>query len=70
MNNLIFWLDTFKGDKAKGGYYYRSDIKDFVKRLEDSGEKVVGISLDMESYNLDFIVEDTEGEVINVDFNN
>tara|TARA_R100000353_G_C6473628_1_gene187244 strand:+ start:440 stop:637 length:198 start_codon:yes stop_codon:yes gene_type:complete len=59
MERLIFW-DLQKSQPNtpyKGGWYVRSEISDFVKRLIDQGEEVVGIVID-DSYNVEFITVD------------
>ena len=53
-----------------GGLYYRSEIKDFVERVEADGDKeIVGIKID-DTYNLEFIYREIEVKtnVIDVDF--
>jgi hypothetical protein len=54
-NPTIFWDDNFKGE-AEGGYYIRSEIKNFIDLLTKKGKKVVGIRYDG-TYTLEFIVE-------------
>jgi len=56
MNELIFWKEDFEeGGQAKGGYFYRDELKDFLKKIIDKGEEPVGIIVDMDSYNLEII---------------
>ena len=53
-----------------GGLNYRSEIKDFVERVEADGDKeIVGIKID-DTYNLEFIYREIEVKtnVIDVDF--
>lgn len=59
MERLVMWdIANTETDKPyKGGYYYRSEISDFVKKLIDHGEQVVGIVID-DSYNIEFITID------------
>lgn len=40
-----------------GGYYYRSEVSDFVRKLEDAGKVVVGVVID-DSYNIEFICDE------------
>ena len=40
-----------------GGYYYRSEVSDFVKKLEYAGKVVVGVVID-DSYNIEFICDE------------
>ena len=59
--NKIF-LDTkntTENEGYEGGYYYRSDIKDFIQRLKDINKEVVGIVFD-DTYNIEFITKDLE----------
>jgi hypothetical protein len=59
----IFWdtKNTEVNEGYEGGFYYRSDIKDFIQRLKDINKKVVGIVFD-DTYNLEFICVDMEEE--------
>ena len=52
----MFWTaDVEDNTPYVGGLYYRSDIKDFVQRVEEDGDKkIVGIKID-DTYNLEFI---------------
>ena len=54
----LFWLDRFEG-KARGGYYVRSDLSKLIKKLEETGQKVVGIEVDG-TWNLHLITEAIE----------
>ena len=67
----VFWVaDVSHNTPYIGGLYYRSDIKDFVERVEADGDKkIVGIKID-DTYNLEFIYKEIEVEtnVIDVDF--
>tara|TARA_B100000287_G_scaffold430308_1_gene485294 strand:- start:675 stop:950 length:276 start_codon:yes stop_codon:yes gene_type:complete len=58
-SRTIFWDMTVTEHKKeyRGGFYYRSELKDFLKRLEDNGEVVVGIAVDRDDYNIEFITE-------------
>jgi len=51
-----FWLQDFEG-KAKGGYFIRNNLKEFVEKLKNNNMKLVGIKYDG-SYNLECIVEE------------
>lgn len=54
-NPGIFWLPEAP-EKVKGGYFVRNPLKEFIKALEDKGEKVAAIKFDG-SYNLEILVE-------------
>ena len=46
--NKIFWKDTFDGEKAQGGIFYRAvDLKKFMELVEanenGNGGEIVGI---------------------------
>ena len=50
----MFWKDDFDG-KAKGGYFFRSELRDHIKKVEnETGLNVVGIKYDG-TYNLELI---------------
>lgn len=52
---LLFWKD---GDyAAKGGYFVRNNLKEFMQKLIEAGEEPVGIKIDLESFNLEVIVK-------------
>lgn len=58
---LIFWKD---GDyTAKGGFYIRNNLKEFLNILIEAGHEPVGIKVDLDSFNLEVIVktDDTTG---------
>lgn len=57
--NIIFWdtKNTIENEGYEGGYFYRSDIKDFIQRLKDINKQVVGINFD-NTYNIEFITKD------------
>jgi hypothetical protein len=42
---------------AKGGYFVRNDLKEFIKLLVDAGHEPVGIRIDTDSYNLEVMVK-------------
>ena len=67
----VFWTNDVKPNTEYiGGLYYRSEIKDFVERVEADGDKeIVGIKID-DTYNLEFIYREIEVKtnVIDVDF--
>ena len=51
----VYWKDDF-GGKAKGGYFFRNELRDHIKKVEEeTGLNVVGIKYD-ETYNLELIV--------------
>lgn len=70
-NYRVFWTNDVKPNTEYiGGLYYRSEIKDFVERVEADGDKeIVGIKID-DTYNLEFIYREIEVKtnVIDVDF--
>lgn len=58
--NKIFWKDTFDGEKAQGGIFYRAvDLKKFMELVEanenGNGGEIVGIRFD--ENNLELIVK-------------
>lgn len=58
--NAIFWKDTFDGEKAQGGIFYRAvDLKKFMELVEanenGNGGEIVGIRFD--ENNLELIVK-------------
>jgi hypothetical protein len=58
--NTIFWKDTFDGEKAQGGIFYRAvDLKKFMELVEanenGNGGEIVGIRFDKN--NVEFIVK-------------
>jgi len=58
---LTFWKD---GDyTAKGGFYVRNNLKEFLNTLIEAGHEPVGIKVDLDSFNLEVIVktDDTTG---------
>ena len=60
---IVMWdMQNAKTDTPyNGGYYFRSDLKDFVERIQSQGNKVVGIVID-DTYNLELIVQEEEQE--------
>jgi len=59
-NEILFWKD---GDyAARGGFFVRNNLKEFLKTLVDAGHEPIGIKVDMDSFNLEVIVKATEGE--------
>jgi hypothetical protein len=59
-NEILFWKD---GDyAARGGFFVRNNLKEFLKTLVDAGHEPVGIKVDMDSLNLEVIVKATESE--------
>jgi len=58
---IMFWKD---GDyTAKGGFYVRNNLKEFLNTLIEAGHEPVGIKVDLDSFNLEVIVktDDTTG---------
>lgn len=61
-NELTFWKD---GDYvAKGGFFVRNNLKEFIKTLKDAGYEPVGINIDMDSLNLEIMVKAKPEELI------
>ena len=60
--NDTFWLDGWNG-KCKSGFFYRNNIGVSIKDFEEKFKrKVVGITLDREGWNVEFILEEQEDE--------
>lgn len=60
---LIFWKDMSENESfqpMKGGYFVKSDLKDFLNVLIKSGREPIGIKVDLENYNLEVIVKDND----------
>ena len=70
-NYRVFWVNNVEQETPYiGGLYYRSEIKDFVAKVEADGDKeIVGIKID-DTYNLEFIYREikVKTNVIDVDF--
>jgi len=49
---------------AQGGFFVRSDLKNFLKLLVDKGYKPVGVKIDLESFNLEVFVENHNTEAM------
>jgi len=59
-NKLEFWKD---GEyNARGGYFIRNNLKDFLQMIIDSGKEPVGIIVDMNSLNLEVIVKNDDDD--------
>ena len=59
---LMFWKD---GDyTAKGGFFVRNNLKEFMNKLIEAGYEPVGIKVDLDSFNIEIIVkeDDVTGE--------
>jgi len=58
---IMFWKDG--GYTAKGGFYVRNNLKEFLNTLIEAGHEPVGIKVDLDSFNLEVIVktDDTTG---------
>lgn len=57
----IYWLaendgGVPEGSGGMGGFFFRCDIKDHLKKMWKAGYHVVGINI-TDSYNIEFIVE-------------
>ena len=60
-NEMLFWKD---GDYvAKGGFFIRNNLKEFIKQLIDAGYEPVGINIDLNSYNLEVMVKAKLNEI-------
>ncbi len=54
----IFWKD---GDfEGRGGIFIRNNLKEFFKKLQENGLNPIGLKIDIESFNLEVIVEYNE----------
>ena len=63
---ITFWKD---GDYiARGGFYFRSNLKEQMQMMINSGREPVGIKVDLDSFNIEIIVkaDDITGEDINI----
>tara|TARA_B100000287_G_scaffold368386_1_gene364626 strand:+ start:923 stop:1126 length:204 start_codon:yes stop_codon:yes gene_type:complete len=60
----IFWDSSSEDNiEYKGGLYFRSDLKDFIKRVESNNNaKVVAIAVETDSYNIELITKETNNE--------
>ena len=60
----IFWDSSSEENiEYKGGLYFRSDLKDFIKRVESNNNaKVVDIAVETDSYNIELITKETNNE--------
>ena len=54
--NNTFWLDGYEGE-CNSGFFIRSDLFKKVAHFEELGHKVVGIKIEPDSWNLEFICE-------------
>jgi hypothetical protein len=59
---LEFWKDGEYA--AKGGYFVRNNLKEFMNKIIESGKEPVGIILDLESFNLEVVVKVEEEDEI------
>lgn len=55
-NPVIFWADNYTGSEAKGGYFLRNSLTEFIQSLEEAGETPVAIKFDG-SFNLEILVK-------------
>jgi hypothetical protein len=54
--NKIYWLENWNG-KAKGGYYYRCNLFEAIRKFEQEHQlKVVGFNIE-DGWNIELIVE-------------
>lgn len=51
-----YWLDGWEGD-CQSGFYIRSDLFKDIARFEKTGHKVVGITIEPDTWNMEFICE-------------
>lgn len=58
-----FWLDGWEG-KCHSGFYVRSDLFKKLEEFEKMGYKVVGIKIEPNSWNMEFICEVQEEKSI------
>tara|TARA_R100000458_G_C8263905_1_gene239182 strand:- start:1446 stop:1649 length:204 start_codon:yes stop_codon:yes gene_type:complete len=60
----IFWDSSSEENiEYKGGLYFRSDLKDFIKRVESNNNaKVVAIAVETDSYNIELITKEVQSE--------
>ncbi len=55
MVEMTFWKE---GDyQAKGGVFFRSDIKDAIKMVIESGNEPVGLKIDPNDYTIEILVK-------------
>lgn len=56
--STVFWAERVpEGTEAHGGYYLRSEVGGFIKRLNKAGLTVAAIRYDADDpHNLEFIV--------------
>lgn len=60
-SNDIFWLEGFEG-KCQSGYYFRSDLFKQFAKLEEMGHRVIGIKVEPNSWNIEFILSAEENK--------
>jgi len=51
-----FWLDGWEGE-CSSGFYIRSDLFKKIADFKEKGYEVVGIKVEPDSWNLEFIVK-------------
>jgi len=57
-----FWLDGWNGN-CSSGFYYRNNIGQSIEEFEKKFKrKVVGITLDREGWNVEFILQEEDKE--------
>ena len=61
IEDKMFWLDDFDGE-AVGGFFIRNTLKDFMKKLEETGLNPIGIKYDG-TFNLEVIVEKNQAYI-------
>lgn len=52
---IIFWKDG--SYEAKGGFFVRNTLKEFLTRIIESGRDPVGIKIDLKSFDLEVLVK-------------
>jgi hypothetical protein len=61
-NDGWFWYNRLEGEEfLVGGFFFRSEIAEQVKRLEDAGYVVAGFQIKPGERNIEFVVE---GELV------
>ena len=60
--NVRVFIDLKAQGNGKGGHFFRNNLVEHIKKLEESGkEKVVGIVYD-ESYQLELVTQDINND--------
>jgi hypothetical protein len=60
--NVRVFIDLKAVGNGKGGHFFRNNLVEHIKKLEESGkEKVVGIVYD-ESYQIELVTQDINND--------